>query len=157
MDSGLRRNDAETRRGTATLPSRRALLPTSAASPARNHRPPDQDLLDLRGSLVEPEEPRVAVEVLDRVVRHVAGAAEALAPTDQRARRHAAILEHDVGGKRAALAHLLVDLADAESGRPRLDEEGRDAAGAFVPGIAARHHGEDAGDRRVGDEALAAV
>src|SRR3954447_19779412 len=78
MDSGLRRNDAETRRGTATLPSRRALLPTSAASPARNHRPADQDLLDLRGALVEPEEARVAIEMLDRVVRHVAGAAEDL-------------------------------------------------------------------------------
>src|SRR5260221_4239092 len=47
-------------------------------SSVRDHRPPDQYLLDLRRPLVEAEQPCVAVEMLDRVIRHVAGAAEDL-------------------------------------------------------------------------------
>ncbi len=71
--------------------------------------------------------------------------------------RHAAVLENDVAGVRAALAHLPVGLAEGEAGRAALDDEGRDAVRALVAGVGARHHGEDAGLGRVGDVALGPV
>jgi len=48
-------------------------------------------------------------------------------------------------------------LAEAEAGRAGLDQEGRDAGGALLRRIGARHHGEEARFRRVGDEALGTV
>ena len=60
-------------------------------------------------------------------------------------------------GMRAALAHLAVELAEREARRVALDHERRNAAGALVRGIGARHHRENGGLGRIGDEALRAV
>src|SRR3546814_10378710 len=67
------------------------------------------------------------------------------------------MVEDHVGGMRASLAHLAVMLADGDARRIRLDDEGRHPAGALVGRIGARHQGEHAGMRRIGDEALGAV
>ena len=52
---------------------------------------------------------------------------------------------------------FLSGLPRRDAGRLALDDEGRDAAGALLGRIGARHQREDAGLRRVGDEALGAV
>src|SRR5690606_9227955 len=69
--------------------------------------------------------------------------------------RHPAVLEDDVAGVGAALAHLAVRLAADQSWGVALDDEGADAASPLTAG--ARHHSEDARDRAVGDEALSTV
>ncbi len=62
--------------------------------------------------------------------------------------RNAAILEDDVARVRAALAHFLVGFAERQPRRFPLDNKRGNAARAF--GVArARHHGKDAGFRRV--------
>lgn len=69
--------------------------------------------------------------------------------------RHAHVVQHHVAGLGAALAHLLVRLAEGDAGRIGRHDEGRDAARALRAG--ARHQREGARARRVGDEALGAV
>ena len=88
---------------------------------------------------------------------HRRGEADALAAAEQRRRRHPAVLEDHVGGMGAAEAHLLVGLGHGEAGRAGFDQEGRDAGDAGFLGRGAREHGEQAGMRRVGGEALGAV
>ncbi len=68
-----------------------------------------------------------------------------------------AIVEDDVAGMGALLAHLLVPFAELDARRAALDQERGNAVGTFVGRRGARHHGEEPGLRRVGDEALGAV
>ena len=78
----------------------------------------------------------------------------AFPPADQRRCRDSAILENDVARVRAALAHLVVELAEREARCSAFDDERRDAVRAVVSRIGAGHHREDAGLRRVGDVAM---
>src|SRR5690606_10185645 len=82
---------------------------------------------------------------------------DAFLAADQVGGRHADVVKDDVGGMRTFLAHLLVRLADGQPGSAALDDEGADATSAADLGVGARHDGEDAGVRSVGDEALGAV
>src|SRR5207248_677071 len=67
-----------------------------------------------------------------------------------------AVLQHQFAGLRAANAHLVLDLAQLESGAVALDHEGADAACAPAL-LGDREDGVDMRDASVGDEVLHAV
>src|SRR5439155_900993 len=63
-----------------------------------------------------------------RAVEHLHRDLEALALlADQVVGGDAAVVEEDLAGRRALDPHLRLDPPDLEAGRPRLDDEGRDA------------------------------
>ena len=69
--------------------------------------------------------------------------------------RHLAILEDHRGRRLAVPAELVLLLAERQAGRPRLDHQGRDAAGSRSSG--AQHHDIDVAPAAARDEGLAAV
>ncbi|MCY1457114.1 hypothetical protein D9M71_743750 [compost metagenome] len=71
--------------------------------------------------------------------------------------RNAHVIEDHVGGVGTLLAHLVVALADGDTQRAGFDDERANATSAFDLRVGAGHHSENAGVRRVGDEALSAV
>ncbi len=92
-------------------------------------------------------------------IEHLHGGleADAFLATDQVFGRHANVVENHVSGMRAFLAHLVIPLADRDAWGLGFDDERTYATGALDFPVGTRHHGEDAGVRCVGDEALGAV
>ncbi len=76
---------------------------------------------------------------------------------DQLAGRNPDILEDDIAGERAFLAHFLVRLAKRKAGAVALNDKGADPVCPFDIRRRAGHHGEDIRDRRIGDETFGSV
>src|SRR5258706_3481889 len=138
-----------------------ALFRPMWASPTSNHRPSDQYLLDLRRALVKPEQPGVTVEMLDRVIRHVAGAAEDLYRAIGDAADHLAgemlaarRLDADIGAAVALLRRVEHHAArsiglGAAVGEHRLDE--LELADRFAELLALARVGHRLGDQPFGE------
>ncbi len=85
---------------------------------------------------------------------HRGPVADVLAAADQRVVGNADVVEADVGGPRALLAHLGVLGADLDAGGVGGHQEDRDAGAVVVGGPGAGEDDEQVGDRRIGDEPL---
>src|SRR5690606_13632062 len=83
--------------------------------------------------------------------------ADVLLAADDSADWHAHILEDDIAGVGALLAHLAILLAERDAGKVRIDQKRADARRGAGLQIRAGKDGEDARLRCVGDEALGAV
>src|SRR5436190_7127535 len=116
------------------------------------------------------------LRILERVVRRTLGQSQPLSAdarpravedphrdpeplallAEQVVRRHAAVVEEQLAGRRALDPHLRLDPADLEARRLRLDHEGRDAR-VTGRGVGLGEDDVDPGNAGVGDEPLGAV
>src|SRR5881396_985068 len=91
---------------------------------------------------------RAPHDAVARLVETRERAAEALGARQQRRRRHAHVLQHQLRGDRGAERELPLDVVRREAGRAALDQEAADGLAVLRP-----YH-RHVGDRAIGDPAL---